>query len=42
MIVCDICENEDIKLTKIKIGKALDFDGVSYELCKDCTKKLKL
>lgn len=39
MTVCDICEKEDIKFTKIQIGGALD--GYSYVLCKDCTKKLK-
>ena len=39
MTVCDICEKEDKKFTKIQIGGALD--GVSYVLCKACTKKLK-
>ena len=41
MTVCDICEKEDFKFTKIQIGRTIDFDGASYELCKDCTKKLK-
>ena len=41
MTVCDICKKEDIKFTKIQIGRTIDFDGVSYVLCKDCTKKLK-
>ena len=40
MTVCDICEKEDKKFTKIQIGGA--FDGVSYVLCKACTKKLKI
>ena len=42
MTVCDICEKEDIKFTKIQIGGTIDFDGVSYVLCKACTKKLKV
>ena len=41
MTVCDICEKEDMKFTKIQIGRAIDLDGVSYELCRNCTKKLK-
>ena len=41
MTVCDMCEKEDKKITKIQIGRTIDFDGVSYVLCKDCTKKLK-
>ena len=36
MTVCDMCEKEDIKFTKIQIGGALD--GYSYVLCKDCTR----
>lgn len=40
MTVCDMCENKDIKFTKIQFGGALDND--SYVLCKDCTKKLKI
>ena len=41
MTVCDICKKEDIKFTKIQIGATIDFNSVSYALCKDCTKKLK-